>query len=314
MENSPSNPSSRRNWGRFALLGGILLLAGLINYFGWGELTLCLTGARPVPLFLMTVLILSGFWIRAWKWHYALGEGNNGIGLFFLAKMAGNWSPGRVGELAPLLLLSHRTPRVAAWILADRVLEIAFTLWLGMLGLAALGHIPRAGALLLAALTALGLLVLRAGFREWNPPIDESSPTPQTVRGHARRWTLLLYHEARVLGRHKLPVILLTTLVAKLTDIYTVVLLCRAFGYDASFLLVCAARCAHALVSGIPVTPDATGVPYMAAGWVLHQYAGIPAATLTAALALEAGAINLLLWLSSMVGMLGLRRAANPRD
>jgi len=294
-------------------LAGLLLLAGLVNYFGWGDLYRRLAETRPIPLAAMGTLILSGFWTRAWKWRYALGAGNNGIGLFFLAKMAGNWSPGRVGELAPLLLGPHRTPRVAAWILADRAIEIAFTLWLGLLGLAALGDLLWPGAIAMILVTGLGLFMGRTLLRRQEAPGLEGLPAPQTIRGHAQRWARLLYHEIRLLGRNKLPGILLITLAAKLTDIYTVVFLCRAFGYDASFLLVCAARCAHALVSGVPVTPDATGVPYMAAGYVLRQYAGIPAATLTAALALEAGVINLLLWLSSMAGLAGLRRSASNR-
>lgn len=310
---STAHIPARRNWGRLALLAGLLLLAGLINYFGWENLYRRLAGARPVPLAAMALLILTGFWIRAWKWRYALGAGSNGIGLFFLAKMAGNWSPGRVGELAPLLLRSHRNLRVAAWILADRAIEVAFTLWMGLLGLAALGHFPWTGAFALTLATVLGLLFGRARLPQPGSARLDTLPAPQTLRGHAHRWILLIYREIHTLGSHKLPAILLITFIAKLTDVYTVVLLCNAFGYDASFLLVCAARCAHALVSGIPVTPDATGVPYMAAGYFLHQFAGIPAATLIAALALEAGAINLLLWLSSLVGLMGLRRAGPNR-
>jgi len=80
----------------------------------------------------------------------------------------------------------------------------------------------------------------------------------------------------------------LLTLTAKATDIIAVMCLCRAFGYAAGFLLVSAARCAHALVSALPLTPDATGVPYLAQAALLHREAGMPPEVLTAALALEA--------------------------
>jgi len=290
---SPQKPAGK---GRWFFLVGLILLTALGWHFGFRDLGALLRGAKPAPLALMTLLIVAGFWIRAAKWRYALGSGQQGILLFFLAKTAGNWTPGRAGELAPLLLKRHRNARVAAWIGLDRVVEVTWTLGLGLAGVAWLGLIaPWAWICLGFAAVALVLFTffgLRAGAEEGPSEAGESMDNRR-----ARMLAVLrnVRMELLIFAR-KMPVILALTLIAKLTDVYAVVYLCKAFGYSAGFLLVCAARCAHGLVSAIPVTPDATGVPYVAAAWFLHQYAGIPFETLTAALALEAIAINAILW------------------
>lgn len=286
---------------------GLALFAVLVWHFGWREMLALLHGVQLLPIAGMILLLLAGFWVRAWKWQYALGKNNNAMGLFFLAKMAGNWSPGRVGELAPLLLRKHRTPRVAAWILTDRVLEVALTLALGLAGAVWLRLLawPLAVTLSAGALLAalLGFVLMRRpnGFSAYQQRWPEDSR-----RQRLADLACKLHEEMVELGA-RAPLILCVTLAAKVTDIYAVVLLCRAFGYNVSFLLVCAARCAHALVSGIPVTPDATGVPYVAAAYLLHEHAGIPYPALTAALGLEVALINLLLWLSFLAGLLDLR-------
>jgi uncharacterized protein (TIRG00374 family) len=294
MSNSESVRRSGK--GRWFFVVGLILLTALGWHFGFRDLGALLRGAKPAPLAIMTLLIIAGFWIRAAKWRYALGSGQQGILLFFLAKTAGNWTPGRAGELAPLLLKRHRNARVAAWIGLDRVVEVAWTLGLGLAGVASLGLVAP-WAWIPVGLIALALLVVTF----WG--LKRGSQTGQLVTGKEKNdWRARLVSVLRkirlelFLFARKMPVILALTLVAKLTDVYAVVYLCDAFGYSAGLLLVCAARCAHGLVSAIPVTPDATGVPYVAAAWFLHQYAGIPFETLTAALALEAITINAILW------------------
>jgi hypothetical protein len=312
-EQQTSAPPSRC-WTHYLFVAGLALVVFLVWWFGWESLRDQVLAARPWPLAGMCVLILAGFWIRAWKWRYALGVGQQGIGLFFLAKMAGNWSPGRVGELSPLLLSRHRTPQVAAWIVADRVIEVASTLFLGLLGAVLLGLAPGwmlvVMCLVFAVLAGMTVwLLLSPGLiARWLPRVSEAS------RRHRALQLLLEVHgEFRALGL-KIPVIVVYTAIGKLTDIYAVVLLCAAFGYNVPFLLVCAARCAHALVAGIPVTPDATGVPYIAAAYLIHTHAGMPGEALTAALALEVAVINLLLWLSFLVGSFDLRHTAKAEQ
>lgn len=296
MRNGPDTPPPPRvaTFRRYGfLLVGVALLGLLIAHFGWDTLRDALATADPGYLAAMTLLIVAGFWIRAFKWAYALPPHIGAVTLFFLAKVGGNWTPGRVGELAPLLLREHRNAGMLAWVLADRVIEIAFTLWMGALGLYALGllNLPVALGVLIAGPVFVGfaiILVLRRKFRA-------------SVAGVRRQRLALGLLQLQSAIRHlgtRIPVVLMLTALAKVTDIYAVILLCAAFGYDASFLLVCAARCAHALVAAIPMTPDATGVPFVAAAWLLHEHAAIPYPVLTAALALELLLINVVLHLS----------------
>ena len=286
-----------RPWGRYLLLVGLVLVTVLGWHFGWGNLAKLIGNASPVKLGLMSALILAGFWIRAWKWHYALGKGQQGIRLFFIAKTAGNFTPGRAGELAPLLLRQHRNARVAAWIGLDRLVEVAWTLGLGFFGGAAIGFVPwwLAALLALAGLIAATIIwyALNRGWLRYRE-LGESR-TPQSWRSRIGTFINTVRDELLLFGA-KLPIVMISTALAKITDIYAVILLCQAFGYDASFVLVCAARCAHALVSAVPVTPDATGVPFIAAAGFLNNYAGIPNDILFAALGLEVIVINGILW------------------
>lgn len=306
---APRPKPARSPWRNGYGLAGAALAAFLIYYFGWEAIYAAASRARPLPLLFMTLLIIAGFWLRAWKWRYALGPGQHGAALFFIAKMAGNWTPGRAGEFSPLLLPKHRSASVAAWILADRLLEIYLTLVFGVAGLAAVDLLsPRAAAA--AAITLLAAAGAAAAALFWRYPAQGPAEAPswaQKIRAALRT----LHHEFRSLG-FKSPLIFAITLLAKITDIFAVIVLCRAFDYSASFLLVCAARCAHALVSAIPLTPDATGVPYAAAAYVLHESAAIPYPVLTIALGIEVAIINGVLWSSFLAGAASLYAGRNP--
>ncbi len=306
-QDNPENAArSTARWKKYLFLVGLGFAALLLWHFGWESIAGRISGANRASLGWMTLLILAGFWIRAWKWRYALGPGQSAVAIFFLAKVAGNWTPGRVGELSPLLLQRHRSAGLATWIAADRMLEIVFTLALGLAGVAALGLLPLP---VTAGLAAAGLVLAAAAYlRRKTALLDalqtrwQDKPLPARALGLLRECQA----ELKLLGA-KAPIIGAATALAKITDVYTVVLLCQAFGYDASFLLVCAARCAHALVSGIPVTPDATGIPFIAAAYLLHQEAGIPYETLTAALGLELLIINLVLYANFLLAAPQLR-------
>lgn len=304
MRSAPHPTTSaiaRRRLRRWAFpLAGFALFAVVVWRLGWTELLDALRGAQAAPLLWMLVPIVAGFWIRALKWRHALGPREHAIRLFFLAKVGGHWTPARLGELAPLLLKAHRSGRVAAWILADRALEVFFTLWLGAIGLHAMGMVSPVVALAIALggfpLLAVAALVLCLPMAA--PP--EGDDAAEAWRMRLWRMAHALRGEVRALGA-RAPAITGLTLVAKLTDFWAVVLLCRAFGHEISTLLAAAARCAHGLVSAIPLTPDATGVPFVAAAWVLHTYAAIPYATLATALALELAVITLVLHASLLL-------------
>ncbi len=293
-----SSGQNRRDWGRYLFFVGLVLLSLLGWYFGWGNLAVLIGDASLSQLSSMALLIAAGFWVRAWKWHYVLGRGEQGVRLFFLAKTAGSFTPGRAGELAPLLLKRHRNARVAAWIGLDRVVEVSWTRGLGLLGGASIGLITwrriGVGVVLAALCVACGCyLLLWQGRFQFSQGEEKALPSGLRIRlGHF----MGRLRQELTLFAVKMPLIMITTALAKVTDIFAVILLCRAFGYEASFLLVAAARCAHALVSAVPVTPDATGIPFIAAAWCLKTYAAIPYDTLTAALGLEVIVINTILW------------------
>lgn len=302
---------ARGDWKRWLFLAGLIFVSVLGWHFGFGKLIALARGADPVALAWMALWILAGFLIRAWKWHRALGPGSRGVFLFFLAKTAGNWTPGRAGELAPLLLKEHQNARVAAWIGLDRAVEVAFTLLMGVAGVASLGLLGPGGWR--GGIGGL-LLLLVLGVCLWRVAPHLAARVRGGILARAVHIVRRLVEEAWLL-RHALPMAALLTFFAKLTDIYAVILLCRAFGYDADFLLVCAARCAHGLVSAIPFTPDATGVPFVAAAWLLHEHAEIPYDVLTAALALEVIAINAILWICFCIASLrrgGVNNGGNP--
>ena len=271
----------------FTLIG-LCFFSFLIYHFGWATLWEALRSAQPIPLLGSVLLLLLGLWVRAWKWHHALGAGNQGVGLFFVAKMAGSWTPGRAGEFAPLLLKEHRTMTVTTWIVTDRVLEVWFTLAVGLLGVWWIGLTPGLlGVGLVAAgiagTLAMGILVWR---RDWLDALaNRWSTTP--VLGKTISILGTLHEKVRNL-RSKMVLIAAVTLFAKWTDLLAVTLLCRAFGYTITLALAGAARCAHALISAIPITPDVSGAPYVAQAAMLHTYGAMPYAVLTAALALEA--------------------------
>lgn len=300
-----------RGLRRALFLAGFALLGALIWHFGWRTLYADLREARPGPLLLFAALTLAGFWIRAWKWRCALGPGRQAWWIFFFAKMGGNWSPGRIGEFSPLLLRRHRTPVMAGWIVLDRMLEIAATLLAALAGAAWISLLPLPAV---AALLALGAAVNVAVL--WL--IMRKRPLPPWIRRHippGTRRARIARHAGRLREAGpelsgRLPAAVAITALAKAIDLYAVVALCAAFGYGVGPALAGAARGAHALVSAIPLTPDATGAPFVAAAVLLHEYGGMPYATLTVALALEAALINGILWVS--FGAAHLRRGPAP--
>lgn len=299
----------RRSPTRFLFLVGVLLCAGLVWYFGWERLRDALHRATSIPLLLMTALIFLGFWLRAAKWRYALGPGNSAVAVFFLAKVGGNWTPGRLGEFSPLLMRRFRNAHIGAWILADRILEIMVTLFFGLVAVAGLRLISTTVAALLtfafvASACVLVFLVLR---RDLMKRLDARMPEGSRRR-RAAAALAAMHDETRILGT-RWPLIALVTIIAKCTDIFAVQCLCAGFGYpDVPFLLVCAARCAHALVSAAPITPDATGIPFVAAAVLLHTHGGLPYDVLTVALALEVAVINGVLWVNFAVTALDLAK------
>ena len=286
---SEAPPEKKRTWWTLLLsLVGACFFGFLIYHFGVEALWEALKGAAPLPLLWCGLILILGLWVRAWKWRYVLDTAQQGMGLFFVAKLAGSLTPGRAGEFAPLLNKANRNTAVLTWILADRILEIWSTLAIGLWGAWYLGIAPGLWGVGLVAGGVVGTLVLMllVWRQDWVVRLEMKW---QDIRilGWLVNVLSALHQEVRTLRAKTVP-ILLTTAFAKWTDLFAVVLLCKAFGFDITHALAGAARCAHALVSAVPITPDVTGAPYVAQAVLLHEYGAMSYEILTVALALEA--------------------------
>jgi len=287
---------------RALLLAGVGLVVYLVQHYGWQELWASITSADPWWLLLMAVAIQAGLWARVWKWRMVLGPGAFSARLFFFAKVAATWTPGRLGEFAPLMLGEHRNMRVAAWILTDRLIEVWMTIGAGVIGAVLIPGLGQPWVYVLAGLVVAAPIVGLAGVYLFNPP------PPAAHAGRIVKLLHVLHDELRVLGRMTPFLVLLTALV-KALDIWAIVALFLAFGHHVGFWLVGAVRLAHALVGASPVTPESSGAPYVAAAMLIHDQTAIPYPAIMAALAVEVVVLYSLLHINYVaVGGLSLGR------
>ncbi len=302
-------PFRRSRWWTVVFWAvGIAVYFVCVSFIGWGRLRDAVAGVN-IPWFLTTTLVTAaGLWVRVIKWRLVLGKGNNAIGVFFLSKAAGEWSPGRIGELSPLLIRKHRHARMGAWIVVDRILEMAVTVGLGLLGLITL-RLPNRGLLAILAIAigmalALGLYLLtrRAFFLA---VADRFRPASL---GHRAALALAEMATAIVALRRVLPATAAITMIAGCMDVWAGMLLYQCFGWPVGFSLMAAAKGVHAITSAIPITPNATGVPYLTTAVLIHEVGGVPSDVLAAAIALSVVVTNLIFWLSLALGAADFRR------
>lgn len=305
-----TKPRTRRGWVALIWLVGIAVYAAAVAWIGWKPVAQALGNANASIIVIMSAVNLGALWIRVFKWRVVLGAGEHAVPLFWVSKAAGEWSPGRVGELSPLLLGRFRTPKLAAWIVIDRVLEIATTLGLGAAGILLIKTPNRtsvlASILILAAMMTVVLLVLmqRRLF----------AALALRCQGYPRVCRFLRFLEgaaaegATLLPR--MPAAIAITLIAGISDVWAGILLIKAFGYAVSFALVAAVKGLHAVTSAVPITPNATGVPYFAAAVLLHEVGGVPSNILAAAIALSVAITNVIFWLSAASAASSIRGGA----
>lgn len=300
----------RTHWriGRYLWVVAVAIYAVVVWYVGWRNVR---DAAASMALGWFTGMLgceLAAMWVRALKWRYVLGSGVHAFGVFFLSKTAGQYSPGRLGELSPLLLREHRNARTGAWIVVDRLLETASTLAFGLTGLLALQLAVRGtllwvvGAFLLLLAAPLAVITRRSLF-EWLA--DRTRTGSAANRGAL--FLAAVSDAVKALGR-KVPLAAAMTVAGTLLELAGAVMLYRAFGYRVTLLMTAAAKCANSLVAAIPLTPGVTGVPQVATGYVMHEAAGIPADVLATALGLHLVVATAILWSSFGVGLLDLRR------
>lgn len=309
----------RRLW-----IVGILVYAGFLWWIGWGRIGPVLASVHVPTLLAMAAVMAFALGVRVAKWRLVFGPDTGAVGLYFVAKAGGDWSPGRIGELAPLMLRPYRTARAGAWIVTDRLLEMAATLGLGVLGIAAfglksgmpaVGPMPQArmynmlvyvGAALIILVAAPAVILTRRGLFAFLAGWFGRRPRLRRLGGVA---SLLVDVSTEVRGfGAKLPMASAMTVLATALDIVVGMLLYRSFGYTISFMLLAAVQCAHALASAFPLTPNATGVPYLVAAGLLFEVAGVPAGVLGASVGVSLAVTNAVFWGAFLIGIGNLKR------
>ncbi len=289
--------SGRRIITILGWLTGAAVLAGVIWFIGWEDIRAVFTGIEPRLFAVMVVLDGAAMWVRAVKWRLVLGKNQNAFGVHFLSKVAGNYSPGRVGELSPLLLKAHRNARLGAWIVVDRLLEMAVTIVFGALGFLMLRFssarvIPAlAGAVLVFIILPL-VMITRGRWLE-----TLAAKSREGSRFRKALGALVSVSEEVGHLRSDMPLAGMLTVAGTLLELAAYILLFRSFGVTGvTFALVAAAKCAQGVVGALPFTPGPTGLPHLAAGVFLHQAGGLDSGMLAAAMGSREVVVNLLFW------------------
>ncbi len=265
------------------------------------------------PLYLLPLIAIEGavLWFRVAKWYFVFDFSHRTTAMCMMSKAAGNLTPARIGEFSPLLTERFRSAKVGAWIIFDRLLEAASTLMLGAAGLIAVMGITQGYRLLgwiLLLIIAIfsGLYVLSR--RSW---LDSATARfASASKGRSAREKLLAVSDETAQLGSKAPLLLAMSLVATGMDLAIGYLLYLSFGFPVAFTVLALAQCVHALASVVPLTPNATGVPYIAAAALLHQIADVPVEVLTLAVGIRMLAVNAIFWPSVAFGL----RSANEKD
>lgn len=306
---APSASSARRAKRYLFIAMGFAVYLCAVWFIGWQKIRDALAGADPRFVALAAMLTGAGAVTRMWKWRRALGAQRHSLGLYFLSRSGGVWSPARVGEFLPLLWKRHRNARVAAWILFDRVLEVIVTLAFGLVGLAFVRLLPLGAFAAVAAATVLAAAfgVYALTRRELLDRIAARAPAESRLRavliGLSGTSGEIRAYLHRPLGLAGL------TVAAKVFDVYSVVLIFHALHVDVRFTLIAAAKCALALVSYVPITPMTTGIPHAVQGWMMFESAGVRPETVVASVGIEAGIMFLVFGISAAAAARAIKHA-----
>ncbi len=298
--------------GRYLWIAGVILYLAIIAYIGWEDIGSALGDLDYRYLAALMLVEAIALGLRAWKWRIALGPNQKALRACFISKAGGNLTPGRIGELSPLLLEEHRSARVGAWIVLDRVLEASATLVLGLIGLIAVLGFAGGGGLTWWALAIL-LLLGCAPYLFSNRKFMEALSSRFGPDGLIAQGFRLLRPESREMSAlgPKTPVLVTLTMSATMLDIVIAYLLFMCFGIGVALTLLALAQLVHALVSVIPIAPNATGIPYAAAAAVLYETAGVPLEVLAIAVGLRFLLTSAVFW-CFFLGAVGAPRNPHP--
>lgn len=283
-------------WGRWSWLIGAALYAGVLAWLGWDKLAAAAADIAWRWALVAAVLEIATLWLRALKWRWTLGANAGGVEAFFLSKAGGQITPARLGELAPLMWARHRTAHKGAWIVLDRFLEAGATLALGLAGAFWIfGADSPTFAIVLGVTT---LVIVGVG----GVLLADYSPIAGSLYARLARWRpgeiVVSGLEAARSFRGALPALSFWTVVCTALDLAVAWAVYLALGHAVGPFTLAVAQCAHALTTILPFAPNATGIPYAAAGGVLHELAGVPIAVLALAIPLRTIVTQAVFWSS----------------
>lgn len=280
----------------YVWLVGVAIYLSALGYVGWYRLEDALASVRAPLVLAVVAFEIVALWLRVLKWRVALGANQDAARAFFISKAGGNLTPARVGEFSPMLWARFRNAKVGAWILTDRLFEIAATLLFGLVGLALIGS-GRMGALgfwiagILACVATAGVILTRENMlRRWQERLAGRDRLQKALGLAASLST-----EMRRLGPRSAALFGLTLFATGL-DLVVGLFLYASLGHWTGIDLLAVAQCLHAITSAIPITPNATGIPYIAAAAFLNQAAQIPLEALALAIPIRFVCVNSVFW------------------
>lgn len=301
----------RRGAARYLLIAvAFVVYFAAVWIIGWRKVGDALASADLRIVAMAAALTGAGAVMRMWKWRRALGADSHALGVYFLSRSGGVWSPARVGEFLPLLWKRHRNFRLAGWIFFDRVLEVLVTLAFGLGGLAFAGLLSAGTYAMVVVVTiaasASGVYLLTR--RDLLDAIATRAPEGSRLRIALSAIAATSGHLRSFLGASADLTAL--TVLAKAFDLYAVVLIFRALGVGVGFALAAAAKCALAIVSYVPITPIATGVPHAVQGWMMLKSAGVQPDAIVASVGIEAGIMFLVFSVTAAAAARAIKQAA----
>jgi hypothetical protein len=295
---------------KYIVLIGLTIYCTVIWNFGLRDIRDQLLDADITKIAIATIIIFTATWLRILKWRYALGPGQHALGLFIMSKATGDLTPGRLGEFAPMVIKNHRTAKIGAWIMFDRIIEILATITLGLYGLVTINLLSQNQLTLVFIATAIATIMgiyfitHRSIFLWMAKKVRDGSLLH-------RLFTILAAINLEIfMFMRSLPFISLITIVTKAMDLFAVMTIFQALGAFPSFGLTAASKCALAIVGFVPITPTATGVPHSTQFWLMNTIGDIPGEALVVGIGIEVIIVSVTFWTSTALVIRFVRDAA----
>jgi len=301
---------SPRRW--IGLVVAAVIVWIILSRTPWSEVADALKRVSLSQCALGLCILVGAQLLRTLKWRMALrGEHTYGevVYLYFFSKAAGAMSPGRVGELAPLLTQPFRSGKVAALLVVDRAMEAAATIVIGLCAMLFLGssdaRILVASVVLLTCFASGLILLSRTAW--W----ESAAAAREGRRGAAwLKAVASVSRASRALSRD-LPRLFAVTLVASVMDILYFQRLFAGLGEQIGLPVLAVMCLASGIATFLAPTPFGLGVADGAIWYVGGLY-GVTAAMRVAFLALARVASQGVLFSGWGLTALIRRRALTP--